>query len=46
MSVTGRVWDALRAIIKLEDHVTREAEAMKMQQSKTEKRPGCPGEVA
>lgn len=36
MSVTGRVWDALRAIVKLEDHVTRQAEAMKLQQSKIE----------
>lgn len=36
MSVTGRVWDAFRAVIKLEDSVTRQAEALKTQQMKIE----------
>ncbi len=36
MSVTGRVWGALSAMIKLEDKVTRQAEAIRTQQSKIE----------
>jgi cell division protein FtsB len=36
MSVTDRVWGALTAVIKLEDKVTRQAEALKAQQSKIE----------
>lgn len=36
MSVTDRVWGALTAMIKLEDKVTRQAEALKDQQSKIE----------
>lgn len=36
MSVTGRVWEALRAVIMLEDKVTRQAEALKSQQLKIE----------
>jgi cell division protein FtsB len=36
VSVTGRVWDALSSVIKLEDKVTRQAEALKTQQSKIE----------
>ena len=36
MSVTDRVWGALTAIIKLEDKVTRQSEALKSQQMKIE----------
>lgn len=36
MSITSRVWDALSAVIKLEDKVTRQAEALIAQQSKIE----------
>ncbi|HWS12201.1 MAG TPA: hypothetical protein VN279_05345 [Rhodocyclaceae bacterium] len=36
MGVTDRVWAALTAMIKLEDKVTRQAEALKSQQSKIE----------
>jgi len=36
MSVTDRVWGALSAMIKLEDKVARQAEAMKSQQGKIE----------
>jgi hypothetical protein len=36
MSVTDRVWAALTAMIKLEDKVTRQAEALKSQQLKIE----------
>lgn len=36
MSVTERVWNALTAVIKLEDRVTRQAEALKTQQAKIE----------
>lgn len=36
MSVTDRVWGALTAIIKLEDKVNRQAEAMRTQQLKIE----------
>jgi phage shock protein A len=34
--VTERVWNALTAIIKLEDKVSRQSEALKAQQSKIE----------
>jgi len=36
MGVTDRVWGALTAMIKLEDKVTRQAEALKSQQLKIE----------
>jgi len=36
VSVTDRVWGALTAIIKLEDKVTRQSEALKSQQMKIE----------
>jgi cell division protein FtsB len=36
MSVTDRVWGALTAMIKLEDKVTRQAEALKSQQLRME----------
>lgn len=36
MSVTDRVWGALTAMIKLEDKVTRQAEALKSQQARIE----------
>lgn len=36
MGVTDRVWSALTAMIKLEDKVTRQAEALKSQQAKIE----------
>ncbi len=36
MRVADRVWTALTSIIKLEDKVTRQAEALKTQQSKIE----------
>jgi cell shape-determining protein MreC len=36
MSVADRVWNALTAMIKLEDKVTRQAEALKSQQAKIE----------
>jgi cell division protein FtsB len=36
MSVTDRVWNALTAMIKLEDKVTRQSEALKAQQAKIE----------
>ncbi len=36
MSVTDRVWGALTAMIKLEDKVTRQADALKAQQAKIE----------
>ena len=36
MSVTDKVWGALTSMIKLEDKVNRQAEAMKAQQSKIE----------
>lgn len=36
MSVADRVWSALTSMIKLEDKVTRQAEALKAQQSKIE----------
>ena len=36
MGVTDRVWSALTSIIKLEDKVNRQSEAMKFQQAKIE----------
>lgn len=36
MGVTERVWNALTAVIKLEDKVTRQSEAIKAQQAKIE----------
>jgi cell division protein FtsB len=36
MGVTDRVWGALTSIIKLEDKVNRQADAMKAQQQKIE----------
>lgn len=40
MGVTERVWSALTAMIKLEDKVDRQAEAMKQQQQKIEELTG------
>lgn len=40
MGVTERVWAALTAMIKLEDKVDRQAEAMKLQQQKIEELTG------
>lgn len=40
MGVTERVWGALTAMIKLEDKVDRQAEAMKRQQQKIEELTG------
>lgn len=36
MGVTDKVWAAFTAIIKLEDKVARQADAMRMQQQKIE----------
>lgn len=36
MGVTEKVWAALSSMIKLEDKVTRQAEALKAQQSRIE----------
>ena len=36
MAVAERVWNALTSIIKLEDRVTRQADALKSQQAKIE----------
>ena len=36
MGVAERVWSALTAVIKLEDRVTRQSEALKAQQAKIE----------
>jgi len=36
MGVAERVWGALTAVIKLEDRVTRQSEALKAQQAKIE----------
>jgi cell division protein FtsB len=36
MGVTERVWGALTSMIKLEDRVVRQSEAMKAQQAKIE----------
>ena len=38
MSVTERVWNAFTSVIKLEDRVTRQAEALTTQQVKIEDR--------
>lgn len=40
MSVTDKVWGALTSMIKLEDKVNRQAEAMKAQQVKIEELTG------
>ncbi len=36
MSITDRVWGALTSMVKLEDNVDRQAEAMKVQQQRIE----------
>ncbi len=36
MSVTDKVWSALTSMVKLEDKINRQAEAMKSQQMKIE----------
>ena len=36
MSVTEKIWAALTSMIKLEDKVNRQSEAMKVQQQKIE----------
>jgi hypothetical protein len=36
MAITDKVWGALTSMIKLEDKVTRQAEALKSQQQKIE----------
>jgi len=36
MGVTERIWGALTSVIKLEDRVTRQTEALKSQQVKIE----------
>lgn len=36
MAITDRIWTALTAMVKLEDAVGRQAEALKMQQLKIE----------
>ncbi|WP_213958932.1 MULTISPECIES: hypothetical protein [unclassified Variovorax] len=36
MGITDRVWGALTSMVKLEDKVNRQAEAMKSQQQKIE----------
>lgn len=36
MSLTDRVWGALTSMIKLEDKVSRQSEALKTQQAKIE----------
>ena len=36
MGVTDKIWNALTSMIKLEDKVKRQAEAMKSQQAKIE----------
>ncbi|MHB1124336.1 MAG: hypothetical protein ACYC0T_16695 [Ramlibacter sp.] len=40
MGVTDKVWGALTAMIKLEDKVNRQSEAMKAQQQKIEELTG------
>lgn len=40
MGMTEKVWGALTAMIKLEDKVNRQAEAMKVQQQKIEELTG------
>jgi len=36
MGLREKIWDALSAMVKLEDKVSRQAEAMKLQQHKIE----------
>lgn len=36
MSTSGKVWDALASMVKLEDKVKSQSEAMKSQQTKIE----------
>jgi len=36
MALTDRIWNALTSMIKLEDKITRQAEALKAQQTKIE----------
>ncbi len=36
MSISGKVWDALASMIKLEDKAKSQSEAMKTQQTKIE----------
>lgn len=36
MNLTDRIWGALTAMIKLEDKVTRQSEALKAQQARIE----------
>jgi hypothetical protein len=36
MGLPEKIWDALSAMIKLEDKVSRQAEAMKLQQQRIE----------
>ena len=36
MAITDRIWSALTSMIKLEDKVARQAEALKLQQAKIE----------
>jgi hypothetical protein len=36
VGLTEKIWDALSAMLKLEDKVSRQAEAMKVQQQKIE----------
>ena len=36
MAITDRLWNALSSMIKLEDKVTRQADALKSQQAKIE----------
>ena len=40
MGVTDKIWGALTSMIKLEDRVNRQAEAMKSQQQKIEELTG------
>jgi len=40
MGVTDRIWGALTSMIKLEDKVTRQSEAIKTQQAKIEELTG------
>ncbi len=40
MGITEKVWGALSAMIKLEDKVDRQSEAMKVQQAKIEELTG------
>ncbi|RZT91395.1 hypothetical protein [Rivibacter subsaxonicus] len=40
MGVTERVWGALTSMIKLEDKVTRQSEALKLHQQKLEELTG------